>query len=148
MGKPRYTVTLEDNAHPDNIQLVLDGLSAYNRSQIGVDAGDTLKSLNLFVRANDGTILGGLLGATAWDWLHISILWLHEDLRGQDLGSDLMRMAEAEALKRGCHSVFVDTMSFQALPFYEKLGYTVWGQLDDFPPGHTRYFLKKQLQPA
>jgi GNAT superfamily N-acetyltransferase len=145
MGKPRYTVTLEVNAHPDNIQVVLDGLSAYNRSQIVRDAGDNMKSLTLFVRDNNGMILGGLLGTTFWDWLHVSILWLHEDLRGQDLGSDLLGMAEAEALKRGCHSAFVDTMSFQALPFYEKLGYTVYGQLEDFPTGHSRYFLKKRF---
>lgn len=148
MGKPRYTITLEANTSSDDLKAVHDGLSAYNRSQLGFDAGDVFQMLNLIVRANDGTVVGGLLGETFWDWLHINILWLREDLRGQDLGSDLMGMAEAEALKRGCHSVFVDTMSFQALPFYEKLGYTVWGQLEDFPPGHTRYFLKKQLRPA
>lgn len=148
MGKPRYTITLESSTSPDDLKAVHDGLRDYNRSQLGFDAGDVYQMLNLIVRANDETVTGGLLGETYWDWLHISILWLHEDLRGQDLGSDLMRMAEAEAVKRGCHSAFVDTMSFQALPFYEKLGYTVWGQLEDFPPGHTRYFLKKQLRPV
>ncbi len=148
MGKPRYTVTMENDAHPDNIQVVMDGLSAFNRAQIGVDGIDTMQALTLFVRANDGTIMGGLLGATFWNWLYVSVLWLHEDLRGQDLGTDLIGMAEAEALKRGCHFAYLDTMSFQALPFYQKLGYTMYGQLDDFPPGHTRYFLRKQLQSA
>ena len=33
----------------------------------------------------------------------------------------------------------------QSLPFYLKHGYALWGQLDDFPVGHTRYFLKKAL---
>lgn len=148
MGKPRYTITLETNAAPEDIKVIQDGLSIFNRSKIRVDAGDDLQLLHLLVRDNSGLVLGGLLGGTYWNWLHISILWLADDLRGQRIGSDLMGMAEAEAVKRGCHSALVDTMSFQALPFYEKLGYTVWGQLEDFPPGHTRYFLRKRLQPA
>jgi hypothetical protein len=39
----------------------------------------------------------------------------------------------------------LDTMSFQALDFYLKLGYTVFGRLDDLPEGHSRIFLKKAL---
>ncbi|MBZ0302483.1 MAG: GNAT family N-acetyltransferase [Anaerolineae bacterium] len=145
MGKPRYTVTLETNATPEDKQAVLDGLSAFNRSQIGVDASDDMQPLNLFVRANDGTIMGGLLGVTYWNWLYISILWVHEDLRGKAFGTDLLRAAEREAVARGCHSVCLDTMSFQALPFYQKQGYSLYGQLNDFPIGHQRYYLQKKL---
>lgn len=145
MGKPRYTLTLEDKPAKEDIKAVNAGLSAFNRSVIEVDAGDEYQAVQLFVRANDGTVMAGLLGGTWWSWLYINILWVHDDLRGQGFGSDLMRAAEQEALKRDCHSAYVDTHSFQALPFYQKLGYTVFGQLDDFPPGHTRYYLKKRL---
>ena len=148
MGKPRYTVTLETSTPPNDVQVVQDGLSAFNRRMAGSDASDDFAPLNLMVRANDGTVMGGLLGVTAWGGLYISILWLHDDLRGQHFGTDLVDMAEQEALRRGCHLVFVDTMSFQALPFYQKLGYTLFGQLDDFPVGHTRYYLQKRLDPA
>ncbi|MCA9909224.1 MAG: GNAT family N-acetyltransferase, partial [Anaerolineae bacterium] len=51
----------------------------------------------------------------------------------------------AEALRRGCNYAHVDTLDFQAPDFYRQLGYTVWGQLDDLPPGHTRYFMRKTL---
>ena len=51
------------------------------------------------------------------------------------------------AARRGCHRASLDTTSFQALPFYLKHGYAIWGQLDDFPIGHSRYFLKKALDP-
>ena len=146
MGKPRYTLTLEEKPSKDDIKAVNDGLSAFTRSVIQVDAGDEYQSVRLFVRANDSTVMGGLLGGTWWGWLYTSVLWVHEDLRGQDFGSDLMRAAEQEAVKRGCHSAYVDTHSFQALPFYQKLGYTVFGELEDFPPGHTRYFLQKRLK--
>jgi ribosomal protein S18 acetylase RimI-like enzyme len=145
MGKPRYTLTLEDNPVADDLEVVRAGLDAFNRSVIQTDKPAEFQSVYVLVRANDGTVMGGLLGGTWWGWLYISILWVHDDLRGQDFGSDLMRTAEQQGIKRGCHSAFVDTHSFQALPFYQKLGYTVFGELEDFPPGHTRYYLKKRL---
>ena len=58
-----------------------------------------------------------------------------------------MHEAEAEAVRRGCASAYLDTFDFQARPFYERLGYQLFGQLDDFPPGGSRYFLRKRLDP-
>jgi len=66
-------------------------------------------------------------------------------VRGKDWGSRLMDNAEAYARERGCHSVLLDTHSFQARPFYEGRGYEVFGTLDDFPKGHKRFYLKKKL---
>jgi GNAT superfamily N-acetyltransferase len=137
-----YTIHLEDEPAPEDFQFVFDSLTEYNR----LYAPDIdYRRLCLFIRDEQKNIIGGLLGETAWGWLHVSILWLSEGLRGQGYGSRLLAMAEAEALIRGCHSVHLDTMSFQALPFYQKHGYLVYGQLDDFPIGHSRYFLRKRL---
>jgi hypothetical protein len=41
--------------------------------------------------------------------------------------------------------VWLDTFSFQAREFHERLGYTVFGTITDCPPGHSRFFLKKAL---
>ena len=62
------------------------------------------------------------------------------ELRGQGWGRRLIEAAEAVGVQRGCQYVWLDTYSFQARPFYEKLGYQVFGQLPDHPPGHTRFF--------
>jgi ribosomal protein S18 acetylase RimI-like enzyme len=59
--------------------------------------------------------------------------------------SALMREAEAVARENGCTGIWLDTFSFQAPGFYEKLGYTVFGTLADYPPGHSRFFLHKTL---
>ncbi len=144
MGKPRYTLMLEQNPKAEDKQFVWDGLEAFNLQVSGIP--QDYREMAVFVRANDNMIAGGLLGGTFWQWLHISILWVHDDLRGQRYGSDMLAAAEAEAIKRGCHSAFLDTMSWQALPFYQKHGYEIYGQLDNFPPGHIRYYLKKRLQ--
>jgi len=104
------------------------------------------ESLVLVLRDDAGGIVGGLISETNWGWLHISILAVAEHLRGQSWGSGLMNEAERIAQGRGCHHAWVDTFSFQARPFYERLGYRVFGELPDYPRGETRYFLSKSLE--
>lgn len=93
--------------------------------------------------SDNDAILGGLWGATGYSYLHLDLLFVPEDKRGSGLGSQLMNMAEEEAIRRGCRGAWLDTFSFQAREFYEKLGYTVVGELVDCPPGHKRFFMKK-----
>ena len=56
-----------------------------------------------------------------------------------------MSMAEGEAMKRGCHAAWLDTFEFQARAFYERIGYSCFGTLPDFPKGSSRYFMSKAL---
>ena len=142
-----YSITLTDQPNPDDVKFVEDGLAAYNL-RFAPPYGT--QRLVVLLRDGDDKLLGGLLGLTWWGWLRIDILWLDEATRGHDWGTRLMEVAEAEAIRRGCRHVFLDTMSFQALPFYLKLGYTVFGELDDLPTGlgHKMHFLQKTLPPA
>ena len=72
-------------------------------------------------------------------------MWVREDLRGQGFGRQLLKLAEEEARLRGAKNAYLDTFSFQAPAFYKSLGYQEFGRLDDFPDGHTRFFLTKSL---
>lgn len=90
-----------------------------------------------------GGLVGGLSGVMSWGWLFIDAVWVHADLRGQGAGRALMARAEQHAAAEGCHSVWLDT--FQAKGFYEGLGYSVFGSLEDYPNGQTRFFLRKPL---
>lgn len=101
------------------------------------------RPLILLVRDSEGRIRAGLRGATAWKWLHIKHLWVDRALRSGGHGRALVEAAEREAAERGCHGSWVDTFSFQSPGFYERLGYEVFGELEDFPPGEKRFFLKK-----
>lgn len=92
-----------------------------------------------------GHIIGGLWGRTAWGWLHMDTLYVPDALRGAGLGSMLVRIAEAEALKRECVGAWLDTFSFQARGFYERLGYRVIGTIENQPPGHARHFMQKSF---
>ena len=118
------------------------GISDFNTQQAGEDNG---KSLCFVLQSADGEIVGGVIGATYWDWLHIDLMWIKEAFRGRGYGQRLLKSAEDEALKRGAKSSYLDTFSFQAPEFYKKYGYRVFGELDGFPAGHIRYFLTKEL---
>lgn len=125
---------------------ILRALIAYSESR-----AQPMNARPVAVLLNDpqtGHLIGGLWGRTAWAWLHMDTLYVPEAFRGAGLGSKLVRMAEAEAIGRGCVGAWLDTFSFQARAFYERLGYRVAGTIDDQPPGHARHFLHKRLGEA
>lgn len=138
----QHHITLSDVHSHEDEAAVHEGLSAFNRAIVG---DEHYQPLNLYIRDENGAIKGGLLGVTYWGWCYVSIVWIHEDLRGNGYGRRLLQIAQEEATRRGCRGMHLDTMSFQALPFYEKLGFTVYGQIDDFIARHTRYYLQKRL---
>jgi GNAT superfamily N-acetyltransferase len=116
------------------------GLGAYNRQRTGTDDYRPLAAL---LSNSDGEVIGGLWGNTAYGWLFVELLFVPESLRGRRVGTELLQRAELEAMRRGCHSAWLDTFQFQARGFYERNGYSCFGELDNFPSGHSRYFMKK-----
>lgn len=114
----------------------------YNIQQAGDDHG---QSLCFVLRGPDQEIAGGIIGATHWGWLHVDLMWVKEELRGRGYGHRLLALAEQEARQRGATHAYLDTFSFQAPDFYKEHGYRVFGELPDFPPGHQRYYLTKEL---
>jgi GNAT superfamily N-acetyltransferase len=93
----------------------------------------------------DGALLGGLIGATVWQWLSVRLLWVDPAHRGMGYGRRLLAAAEAEGIRRGCRHARLNTFSFQAAGFYERCGYRQVLALEDFPRGHQRLFYVKSL---
>ena len=118
------------------------GIHNYNNEQAGGSHG---QPLCFVLRGPDQELVGGVIGETHWDWLYISLMFIKEDLRRRGYGNRLLTMAEEEARRRGARKAYLDTFSFQAPDFYKKHGYEVFGTLQDFPTGHQRYYLKKEL---
>ena len=139
------TPIIETTETPDpaDRHAILAPLAAYNESKVGPTA--VLPLAILLRDPGDNRIIGGLTGRSLYDWLFVEWLVVPETLRGQGIGRQLMGRAEAVARERGNVGVWLDTFEFQARPFYEKLGYSVFGEIGEFPRGSSRYFLKKQL---
>jgi GNAT superfamily N-acetyltransferase len=131
-----------DQPAPDTYAAIFNALEASSRHVIG-----PMRPRLLVIPIHDdaGSVTGGLWGYTLFRWLHVQLLFVPEARRGHGIGSTLMALAEAEARDRGCIAAQVSTFSFQAAPFYQKLGYTQFGQLHDYPPGHSLLHLHKQF---
>ena len=135
------TIELTDAPTEGDRSFLYRSLLAENRRYLG-EADH--RSLALFMR-DAGRLVGGLIGETGRSVLYIDMLWLDPQWRQRGLGSRLLRDAEAEAERRGCRTVWLDTYDFQARPFYERHGYTMFAEFDDLPGGHRRWFMKKRL---
>ena len=138
-----FSIRMTDVADESIRKAVVDGLIAYNQAKSG---RHDYRPLVIAVEDADGTIVGGLWGRTAYDWLFVELLFVAESLRGRGLGAELMLRAETEAVARGCHGAWLDTFEFQARGFYERLGYECFGELGDYPRGSARYFMRKTLR--
>jgi GNAT superfamily N-acetyltransferase len=122
---------------------LLGGLGSNIQKQTGiVQLG---RSVRIFIRDRQDGVVGGIVADLFGGWAYISLLWIDEPLRNRGLGTRLVTMLEQEALRLGCSHVHLDTYSFEARPFYEKLGYELFATLDDYPPGHCKHFLQKTL---
>ncbi|MDB5358997.1 MAG: family acetyltransferase [Rhodospirillales bacterium] len=131
-----------DSPAPADRDAIVDGLSRYNRDETG---GADAQPLAVLIKGPAGATTGGLLGRTWLGWLYVELLYVPDGLRGSGVGRELMLRAEAEAEARGCIGIWLNTFSFQARGFYEKLGFALIGRIDDYPVGHQRYFLQKRL---
>jgi GNAT superfamily N-acetyltransferase len=135
---------IETNPSPADLDFLEDQINQYNMTVTGIPFGGRLAC---FERDEAGGIVAGLSGYTWGDCCQIEFLWVHERLRGQGTGGRLLAVAEAEAARRGCRQMVLDTFSFQAPGFYLKHGYEVVGVLAHYPNNHQKYYLKKAISP-
>lgn len=123
-------------------QFIVNGVDAFNIATTGLPE---YVSVNFVLRGERDDVRGGVLGHLWGGWLQVTYLWVAEAVRGAGHGTRLMENAEAYARSRGAVGATLETHSFQARPFYERLGYEVFGTLDGYPSGHVKFFLRKAL---
>lgn len=133
-------IETDDLPEAEDVSVLEQGVREFNRRIAGPSRN---KPLAVFLRDAEGQLLGGVAGRTVYGSFLIHVMWIAPALRRQGLGRRLLEQAELSARSRGCTSAQVDTLSFQGLDFYQRLGFTVVGKVDDFPTGHSRYFLVK-----
>jgi GNAT superfamily N-acetyltransferase len=135
-------LTVTATPTPAELETIGGALTAFNEADVGPAERVPLAVL---VRNEAGTVVAGISGYTAWGWLYVQWLWVHETQRGQGLAGKMLAAAEDEARTRGCHGAYIDTFNPVALKTYERAGYVPFGKLDDFPKGRSRTFLQKPL---
>jgi GNAT superfamily N-acetyltransferase len=140
--KPTIHIISEPDASAEDVSVIEDRIYEFN---MRVTGDHNWKPVRIFLRDENGNIRGGIAADLWGGWLDIEFLWVDEDLREQGYATQLMQQVEDEARAYGCRNAQVGTHSFQARPFYEKLGYEVIAELEDYPPGHSDFLLRKAL---
>ncbi|MBE9604072.1 GNAT family N-acetyltransferase [Acetobacteraceae bacterium H6797] len=139
----RPSIELTDAPEAPAVAAINDGLQAFNQA---ASPFPNSRQLAVLLRCPEtGEVKGGLLGRTMQFWLYIGVIFIPEAWRGQRLGEELLARAEEEARARGCLGMWLDTYDFQAPRFYEKQGFTKFGEIPDHPPGQVRSFYQKRF---
>jgi GNAT superfamily N-acetyltransferase len=139
----QFDIVLTDTPTDADEAMIEGGLADFNAEQAGIRDWRPLAVL-----ARDpatGETLGGILGRTTLGLLFVDLVYLPKTLRGQNLGSRMMGMVEQEAVRRGCCSGALITITFQAPGFYERQGWREFGRVPCNPPGTFRVFMTKTL---
>jgi len=135
-------ITASEHPSEADRDAILAPLRAYNLSR----AGDPhIRPVALLLTDEEGGQVGGLWGKCGYDWLFVELLAVPEQHRGSNYGKALMEQAESIARANGCIGIWLDTYEFQARGFYERLGFEVFGMLDDHPIGQKKFFLRKRF---
>jgi GNAT superfamily N-acetyltransferase len=130
----------------EDARVVHESLIGFNSSVVPFTQSEPFSRMHYGIHDDDGKLIAGITATLyCWGILYTDALWVHEQHRHRGLGTKLLRNLEEEAKKKGCTLSHLDTFDFQGKAFYEKLGYELFGILDECPPGHQRYFLKKAL---
>jgi len=102
--------------------------------------------INISVSDDENRWIGGITAEVYWHWLEINDFWIDKKLRGHGLGELLLSQVEEIAQEKGATKALLTTFEFQARSFYEKNGYEIVGEINDYPPGSTYYTMVKLLQ--
>jgi GNAT superfamily N-acetyltransferase len=143
MTNQPFNIIVEEHFNQESMDAVGDPLDRFNTERAGAHHHQPLAIL--IENPVTGERQGGLWGESFYDWLFVKLFFIPDTLRGHGLGQRILTQAEEIAKARGCTGVWLDTFEFQARGFYEKLGYTVFGTINDFPKGFSRFFLQKRI---
>jgi GNAT superfamily N-acetyltransferase len=140
---PSLTLATETSPSEETMRAIEQGLNVH-ASGLGLR---TDWSPRWIVGRDEGAVVqAGIRFVLAFEWLFVNWLWVADAYRKHGVGSQLMAGAEAAAREHGCRAAYLDTFTFQAPKFYERLGYREFGRLNDFPPGHSRIWFSKALR--
>jgi GNAT superfamily N-acetyltransferase len=144
MATPDSVLTFEvqDNPPAEDARVVDTGLGEANKLAAPIDG---VKPLACFARTEAGAVIGGAVGRTWGECCELQQLWVARAHRLHGVGSRLVRMFEARGRERGCRTFYLDTFSFQALSFYQSLGYRAAHEIRGFPDGIVKYLMVRNV---
>ena len=140
---PEFACVVNEHPNEKDVQELKQHLRDYNVTHANSDDG---YGIAIFLRDKQHQMVAG---GSGWLWgecLEIDYVWVKETLRGQGIGKRLLITIEEAAIERGCRQITLETFSFQAPEFYQKLGYNIFGVIEGFGNRFRKYYMQKRLQ--
>ena len=135
-------IELINNPHQDLVDFLDNKIIEFNQANREIN---DRYPIAVTAKNNEGEVVAGASGVTFGNWLHLTTLWVSEQLRGQNYGSKLLSEIEKAAQLRGCKQCLLDTLDYQAMPFYQKYGYEIAWTQGNYPLTGCKYFMTKKL---
>ncbi len=104
-----------------------------------------MRSFSIFIKDSEENIRGGITGTVLFGSLYVDSLWVHKNLQNQGWGSQLIHEAEKIGKEQGALFVTLNTMDWQALPFYQKLGYSIEFTRQGYSKDSKMFLLRKNF---
>jgi GNAT superfamily N-acetyltransferase len=137
-----FNIVFTESPSTQDLEDIYNGLDKYAQQKMGYRS---FKPFGFLVHAANGVLLAGCTGVIMYGVTYIKLLWVEEELRGKGLGQELLNKTEAFAVEKKCRYITVDTFSWQAKEFYEKMGYTIEHVYDGYDGDSKFYFFRKKL---
>lgn len=134
--------TIEGEPNLTDMKILVDGMLAYHASK---GHPRKVSKCSITIKNDEDKLVGCVMVSFLYNGMEIGSLWVDESMRGQGLGQKLTEMAETEGVKRGCTFAYTNTFTWQAPGFYEKLGYALYGKLENFPEGNALSYYRKSI---
>lgn len=139
----KFAINYDPNPKSDETKIIWEGISENAKIKRNFPSG---RPFAFFIKDELNQIKGGCSGYIYYGCFYVDLLWVDESLRGKQYGTQLMKEAEKLARDNDCNFVAVNTMDFEALDFYKKLGYSIELERHGFDKNSIMYFLRKDLK--
>lgn len=138
-----YIFAEDSNPSSDDLYVLTRGLIENAKKK--TPHATSTQGFAFFVRDKNNNIVAGVNGYTFYGCVYVDQLWVDDTLRGKGYGTELMQKAEKLGKERGCVFAAVNTMDWEGLDFYNKLGYEVEFERHGFLMDSVFYFLRKKI---
>ena len=141
--KEQYPISYQEQATAQEENILFEGLV---QAAVAARGMSRIRSFAFFVKDARKTILAGVKGVSLYGCLYVDMLWVAPDMRHRGLGSQLIDACEKLGRERHCTFVSLTTMDWEALPFYQKLGYEIEFVRGGYEKNSKMYLLRKSLR--
>lgn len=137
-----YYLERQEEPIPQDEQVLFDGISDDASKKKGMER---IKPFRVYIKDSNQSVVGGATGVTFYGCLYVDMLWVQESIRNRGFGKKIMQEAEKIARERKCTFATLNTMDWEALSFYEKLGYRIEFIREGYEKASKMYMLRKEL---